>query len=182
MKTRPLAFSLLFALSCASQSKTPEAGPEAKLELSESKPELGTFGIDLSARKSSVKPGDDFYAYANGTWLDTYKLKPDEQRFGAFIKLAYRSEDRVKAIIDELGAMQAKPGSLEQKVGDYFSSYMDVETLNARGLAPLQPELDEIAAISSTDMLIQAFGRAGLIETKSPIAGYIGFDRKNPDR
>lgn len=58
-----------------------------------SKPQIGRFGVDLDEREPSVKPGDDFYRYVNGKWLDSYQLKSDEMRYGAFVELAYQSED-----------------------------------------------------------------------------------------
>ena len=67
-----------------------------------SRPELGTFVVDLGNRDLSTKPGDDFNRYVNGHWLDTYELKDYESSFGAFNSLRDRSEAQVKAIIDDL--------------------------------------------------------------------------------
>ncbi len=161
--------------SAPASASSASAGPSGK-------PELGTFGIDLSRRKASIKPGDDFFQYANGSWLDSYQLKPDESRYGAFTGLQYRSEDRVKAIIEDLAKATPQPGSLQQKVGDYFANYLDVEALTAKGISALQPELDEIAGIKTRDDLIKTFGRRNLLGITAPVVTYQGLDRKNPDR
>jgi len=145
-------------------------------------PELGSFGIDLSAQKTSVRPGDDFYEYANGAWLDSYQLKPDEMRYGAFIELEYRAEDQVKAIIDELSASQPAPGSSERQIADYFASFMDLDTLNQKGIEPLRPELEQVAAIRTREQLVEAFGRAGVMGSAAPIASFVEIDRKGPNQ
>lgn len=145
-------------------------------------PELGSFGIDLSARKTSIRPGDDFYEYANGAWLDSYQLKPDEMRYGAFIELEYRAEDQVKAIIDELGGLELAPGTSEQQIADYFASFMDREDLNQKGIEALRPELEQVAAIRTKEQLIEAFGRSGLTGSAAPIASFVDIDRKDPDQ
>ncbi|HEY3493076.1 MAG TPA: M13-type metalloendopeptidase [Polyangiaceae bacterium] len=146
------------------------------------KPELGNFGIELQNGDASVKPGNDFYRSVNGRWLSTYQLKPDEMRYGAFVKLQYRSEDQVKAIVDEISSRPNAPGSIEQKIADYFKSYLDKAALNAKGIAPLKGELDRIAAIKDQKGLVEAFGRAELAETNSPIGAGVDVDRRNPDR
>ncbi len=152
------------------------------VDLPKPEPELGSFGIDLSAQKQSVRPGDDFYEYANGAWLDSYQLKPDEMRYGAFIELEYRAEDQVKAIIDELSASQQAPGSSEQQIADYFASFMDRDTLNQKGIEPLRPELEQVAAIRTREQLVELFGRAGVMGSAAPIASFVEIDRKDPDQ
>ena len=145
------------------------------------KAELGDWGVDLSARDESVKPGDDFFRYANGTWLKTYELKPDQARYGSFLVLRDRSEERVRKIIEDLAKKEAAPGSIEQMIGDYFASYMDTEHLNALGTEPLKPDLARIAAIASKDDLIKTFARTDIDGTRAPIGGGMSIDRKDPD-
>lgn len=153
-------------------------GPEQQTQ---AKPELGDWGVDLTARNPDVDPGDDFFRYANGSWLDSYELKPDQVSYGAFRALADRAEERVKALIEDLAAADAEPGSLEQMVGDYYASFMDLEARNAKGIAPIQPMLTEVAGIETKADLIRAFGRAGQLGATAPIGGGVSFDRKDPD-
>jgi putative endopeptidase len=139
-------------------------------------------GLALDHRDLGVAPGDDFYGYANGAWLKSYELKPDEMLFGVFIALHYRSEDQVKAIIDELSAGSPAAGSTAQKIADYYKSFMDLAKLNQLGISPLRGELDAIAAIKRPDDLVEAFGRSDLTGTVSPLESGVDIDRGNPDR
>jgi putative endopeptidase len=145
-------------------------------------PEIGTVGLDLAARKESVQPGDDFFQYANGTWMDTFEIPADRVRWGAFDILRDRTDEQVRALIEDLAAEGSTPGSPEQKVGDYYTSWMDAEAVNARGIAPLQPDLDRIAAISSRAELPAEFGRSNLVGSASPIYQEASIDRQDPNR
>ncbi|MEO1175194.1 MAG: M13 family metallopeptidase N-terminal domain-containing protein, partial [Myxococcota bacterium] len=177
---RPFLALLVLGVACA---KAPTQAPaEATAPKLETKAELGAWGIDLSAKKESVKPGDDFFTYANGAWLDSYTLKDDQLRFGSFIALRDRSDERVRAIIDELAGTDPAPGSLEQKIGDAYVSWMDGATLNEKGLAPIQDDLDRFAAIKTKEDVIAAFGWGRRVQSAAPIGWYISTDRKLPDR
>jgi predicted metalloendopeptidase len=147
------------------------------------KPELGSFGIELQNRDTSVKPGDDFDRYANGTWFDNYQLKDYETRYGSFNMLSDRAEAQTRAIIEELQARQdLKPGSNEQKIRDFYASFMNTAARDAAGIAPLKPVLDRIAKVDSFAALTAAFGRAGMDGTNSPVGGGVTLDRKDPNR
>lgn len=180
MKIRNLLLAATCAGLLAACGDNP-GGNGATQEAAAAKAELGQWGVDLSARDESVKPGDDFFRYANGTWLKTYELKPDQARYGSFLVLRDRSEERVKAIIEDLAKQEAAPGSIEQMIGDYFASFMDTERLNALGVEPLKPDLERIAAIASKDELIKAFARTDIDGTTAPIGGGMSIDRKDPD-
>jgi putative endopeptidase len=178
-----VAVAALLTAACSDnqQSTNSEAGGEVA-DTSSVKPELGAWGIDLSAAKQEVKPGDDFFVAANGAWLDTFEIPADRSGYGAFTVLSERSRDNVKVIIDDLSAGSFEAGSVEQKISDYYNSYMDVEAVNARGITPLQSTLGQIAAISTTSGLVSAFGREGLDGSVSPISSGVWIDRGNPDR
>src|SRR5580658_6992492 len=104
-------------------------------------PQIGPFGLDLSARKLSVKPGDDFYTYANGTWVDSFVIPPDRSSYGSFTKLTELSEQRVRDLIEAASKTLAAPGSNAQKVGDFYASFMDQAAIDAQGLGPIQSSL-----------------------------------------
>ena len=146
------------------------------------KPELGSFGIDLADQDTSIQPGDDFFRFANGHWLDTYELPADRSNYGSFNVLTDRSDERVRTIIDDLGSIEPKAGSLEQKISDYYLSYMDTETLNQRGIGPLQPTLSALAKIDTLEELSAAFGRAQIDNTATPFSFGVGADRSDPDQ
>ena len=144
--------------------------------------ELGDWGVDLSSRDPAVDPGDDFFRYANGRWLASFEIPADESRYGVFDRLRDRSDERVRQIIDDLLSSEPSAGSLEQKIADYYSSYMDVDRLNELGVEPLRGQLAAVETIGSREDLIEAFGRASREGTGSPFGFGIGPDRVDPDR
>src|ERR1700742_386755 len=97
-------------------------------------PQLGSFGIDLAAMDKSVKPGDDFYRYVNGHWLATEKIPPDQSSWGSFDILQIRAELDVKAIIETAAAAHAAPGTIEQKIGDFYSAFLDRTKIDRLGV------------------------------------------------
>jgi len=143
---------------------------------------LGDWGIDLSSRDSSVHPGDDFFRYANGGWLARFEIPADKSRYGVFDRLRDESDERVRQIISDLVSSEPAPGSLEQKIADYYTSYMDVDRLNALGIEPLRPQLAVIDALGTRAELVAAFGRARRDGTGAPFGFDIGPDRVDPDR
>ena len=146
------------------------------------KPELGTWGVDLSSRDTKVQPGDDFDRLANGTWKDAYVLKDYETDFGSFDMLSDRSEEQVNAIIKDMAARtDLKAGSDEMKIRDLYNSYMDQAARDAKGVEAIRPMLDRIAKIDSKTKLVEAFGRADVDGTNAAIGVGIDIDRKDPD-
>jgi predicted metalloendopeptidase len=146
-------------------------------------PALGAFGVDLGNRDTSVKPGDDFDRFANGHWKDTYQLKDYESDYGSFDMLNDKAEEEVRAIIDELSKRtDLASGSDEQKIRDYYASYMNQAARDAAGIQPLRPVLDHIDAIRSLADLTAAFGRADVEATNAPVGVGLGVDRKDPNR
>lgn len=175
----------IFGLSACNQAPTQtdsdQADSGSQLVANQAKPELGSFGVELDARDVSVKPGDDFFMYAGGTWYKNYELPADKTRYGAFTKLADRSEEQVKAIIDELSTKEGLTGE-EKLVADFYRSYMDTDRINQLGITPIQPILQSINAISDTDGLTARFGKAWLEDSSSPISGGMWFNRLDPDQ
>ncbi|WP_374248621.1 M13 family metallopeptidase [Thermomonas sp.] len=147
------------------------------------KPQLGSFGVDLGARDTSVKPGDDFNRYASGHWIDTYQLKDYETNYGSFNALRDRAEEQTRALMEGLLARQdLAAGSNGRKLRDFYASYMDRATRDAAGIKPLQPVLARIAGIDSKDKLTAAFGNAGIDGSSAPFGLFLGIDRKDPNQ
>ena len=143
--------------------------------------ELGSFGVALNARDESVKPGDDFFKYAGGTWYKNFEMPSDKTRYGAFDKLAERSEAQIKEIVEAIS--QGKNLNIEQQmVADFYTAYMDIESVNAKGISPITPILDKISHIENKTTLTAAFGSAWLDGSISPISGGLGFNRLDPDQ
>jgi predicted metalloendopeptidase len=140
---------------------------------------IGDFGLDLSAGDRKVKPGDDFFSYANGSWYDSFTIPPDRSSFGPFDRLDELSKERVRAIIEQAAAAHAAPGTPEQQIGDYYAAYMDEAAIEANGLRPARADLDRIAAAHTHEQIAKLFGEPGfasLFDVQLPA------DFKNPDR
>ncbi len=176
------ALTAIMLTACSEpQVTTSETKQAENVAVATGKAELGSFGVDLSARDESVKPGDDFFMYASGTWYKNYEMPADKTRFGAFSALAERSEEQVKTIIEEI-ANGKNLNAEEQLIADFYNAYMDVETLNKLGITPIQPLLADIDAISNTDGLTKAFGQSWLTGVKAPIGGGMWFNRLDPNK
>ncbi|HEX7725225.1 MAG TPA: M13 family metallopeptidase N-terminal domain-containing protein, partial [Rhizomicrobium sp.] len=119
-------------------------------------------GIDTAAMDTSVKPGDDFYTYANGNWMKTAQIPPDLSGWGSFVTLAREVQLRNRGLMEEAG--RAPEGSEARKVGDYYASFMDEAAIEKAGLAPLKDELDRIAAIKDAKDLATEIGASQRID------------------
>ena len=173
---------LVAANGVALHANSTEVASAKTVMVAEKTPELGKWGVDLTARKASIKPGDDFFRYANGSWLDTFELPADRTNYGAFTVLGERSRDQTKAIIDELKEGTFADGTVEQKISDYYNSYMDVDAINAAGIDPIRPMLAEVAAVKNIADLTVLFGRTLKDNFASPITAGLGINRKDPNR
>jgi len=145
-------------------------------------PELGSFGIDMSHQDPGTRPSDDFFRYANGLWLDTFELPASRSNYGTFTVLSDRSDQRVRTIINDLTNIEPAQDSIEQKISDYYLSYMNTDTLNELGISPLLPGLAALDQIDTREELVQGFGRALIDNTATPFGFYVGADRSDPDR
>jgi putative endopeptidase len=145
------------------------------------KAEIGKWGFDLAAMDRSVKPGDDFFRYAGGTWMKNTQIPGDRSRWGSFDMLGAKSEEDVKQLVNTVSSHKQAPGSAEQKVADFYSSYLDTKTIDALGLAPFQADLDRIAGLKTLEDVAAAMGDPTL-PANAPVALVFGLDEKNPDR
>jgi putative endopeptidase len=116
-----------------------------------------SVGLDTAGMDRSVKPGDDFFAYANGTWIKETEIPPDKSGTGAGGILADSTDRQVADLIQTMA--RSSSGTAEQKkIGDYYAAFMDTTAIDAAGLKPLQPTLDSIAAISDQKALARFLG------------------------
>jgi putative endopeptidase len=142
---------------------------------------IGSFGIDLAARDLNVKPGDDFFRYANGTWLANTPIPADRSRWGTFDMLREKSDNDQRVIIEEVALAGGQPGSIQQKIADYYNSFLNQEAIDAAGMAPVQPELARIAALRNHEETIRLIAEPG-VAVNSPIAVFVSLDERNPNR
>src|SRR5258708_36449359 len=97
----------------------------------------------------TIKPGDDFYRYANGGWLATAAIPAGQASFDTRAILVERTSQRVRNLIQGATASHPAKGSAAQKVGDYYASFIDEDGIEAKGLTPLAGELATISAITN---------------------------------
>tara|TARA_R110000824_G_scaffold31756_5_gene103054 strand:- start:1635 stop:3803 length:2169 start_codon:yes stop_codon:yes gene_type:complete len=139
----------------------------------------GQWGVNLDNVKTGVNPGDDFFVYVNGKWLDTFEIPSDRTRYGSFTLLAEKSEQRVRKIIDELAAAKPDPATLEGKVAGIYNAYLDTAAIEAKGLTPAQPFLDRIQAMETREDLAKVFAANGFTV---PVGGWVDVDSKQTDQ
>jgi putative endopeptidase len=118
---------------------------------------LGEFGIDTAGMDRGVAPGDDFFGYANGAWLRATDIPADRSSYGTLSVVQEQAEKDTRAIVEAAAADAAAAGD-RKKIGDAYAAYMDEAQIEAQGLAPLQSDLDAIAAITDRKGLSRALG------------------------
>jgi predicted metalloendopeptidase len=181
-----LSVVLVLALSACSSTGGREPAPATPLSPPVAAPPappppkaaIGAFGLDLSAGKPEVKAGDDFFAHASGKWYDTFVIPEDRASYGIFTTLDEVSQQRVRDIIEQAAAAHPATGSPEQKIGDYYASYMDEGSIESAGLAPIQSDLDRIKAAKTRQDIAVLFGSPGF---QSTFGVSLPPDLKNPN-
>jgi endothelin-converting enzyme/putative endopeptidase len=121
-------------------------------------PAKPVHGIAVANIDRSVQPGDDFYHYANGEWIKRTVIPPDRAGVGVFTALGDLTNKRTAALIEEAAKAKAPAGSSTAKIADLYNAYMDEAGIEAKGLAPLKPHVDAIAAIKDKHELAHALG------------------------
>src|SRR5512133_1031181 len=166
----------LKTLSLATASLIAVSAPCAAV--AQQRPFYGTWGYDTSAMDSSVKPGDDFWAYVNGSWDKRTQIAADRASAGPFVTLSDAAERDVRQIVEGL-SNDPNRNHLGQQVGDYYASYMDTAAIEAAGTAPLKPYLAEIDGAKTKAQLLSLFIKPGFA---SPVDVGIDADFKAPDK
>jgi putative endopeptidase len=115
-------------------------------------------GIVVANMDRSVKPGDDFFQYANGNWMKRTEIPLDRAAVDVWTKLGDLTDERTADLVAEIAKSNPPAGSKERKVADLYNSYMDEAGIESTGLAPLRPHLDAIAAIHDKRELARALG------------------------
>lgn len=172
---RHIAPAVIGALLLAACNKSePPAAPAATAA-----PKTLASGIDQSQFDAAVRAQDDFYRHVNGHWLKNHPVPSDKSNYGSFSKLADDAEAQLKTIIEEsANAKDKKAGSDEQKVGDYYSAYMNEAKADELGIKPIEAELAAIDAIKDRKELGKLFARLGR-NGVNIVPGYIDTDAKD---
>jgi putative endopeptidase len=136
-------------------------------------------GLDRGGFDTRVRPQDDLFKAVNGGWLQNTPIPADKAAYGLFVQLRDRSDERVKALVEELAASQAAPGSVEQKIGSFYRSYLDEAAIDKAGFAPVAPWLAQIDAVKNKRELAAMMGRLqGVAGT--PVIALVDADPKDP--
>ncbi len=131
---------------------------------------------------ASIRPGVDFYHYANGSWLKKTPIPNDKSRWGSFDELREENWKILKNILEESAAAKsAAPGSIEQKTGDFFASAMDTLQIEKIGIEPLKPFFARINAIQDRDGLVREIGRLQTYYISPLFSFGVDTDEKDSD-
>jgi putative endopeptidase len=138
-----------------------------------------TFSIDNIDK--TADPCTDFYQHACGNWLKNAKIPADQPEWASFVEVEERNEVILRQILERAANGGASRNPIDQKIGDYYGACMDEKAVEAKGLAPLKPELDRIAAVKDKTGLIDAIGRVHVIGPNPLFNFYSSPDLHNAD-
>jgi putative endopeptidase len=158
-KTGSLVFMFALAFFNAQDMSAQKSKPKSTLQP----------GINLGLMDKSVKPGDDFFRYVNGTWFDKTQIPADKTRWGSFDELRQNTDKDALVILQKASNNKQLDSKSDQaKAVNVYSTYMDTITRNKAGITPLQPYLAKIDAVKNVNDLYQ------LLTEMQPEGG-IGF-------
>jgi endothelin-converting enzyme/putative endopeptidase len=140
-------------------------------------PRYGTWGVATEDMDRSVKPGDDFFAYAEGTWLKTHPIPADKTGAGYNYELPDEIEQQVRTMVEQVAANPDSP--VAKKIGDAYAAWMDEKGIEARGLEPLKPYLGRIDAVQDRKQLVKLMAEPAYA---APIDVGIAADQDDPTR
>jgi hypothetical protein len=171
--------------ACTSPTPVASDAPSASTAVQPQAPatpraQIGAFGLDLAGGDASVKPGDNFYRYAGGTWLQNNPIPPDRTLWDTFQILASKSEIAVRDLIEDL-AKQPDPNPVDRKIADYYRAFMDEAAIKAAGLKPIAQDLERMTKARTKAELLSAAADPPILG-RLPINAYVGLDPRNPDR
>jgi len=140
--------ALVGAVAC---SKNPtDSGPTTEAAAS--------IGVNVSAMDQSVKPGDDFYSYANGAWMKATEIPADRSSTGSFLAAFEETEEHVAELIDAIVSSGAEAGTDAARIAEFYTAFLDTESIDAAGMQPLQAYFDRVAAIADERSLSSFLG------------------------
>jgi len=161
-----LALTLLLICSCGKSDKNEDLHS----------------GVILKNMDTLVNPGDNFTAYVNGAWVKKTSIPADKSSYGVGEMVQDKAEEDVKAIIEESAKGKFENGSNEQKIGDFYDSYMNMKDRDAKGIKPLMPEFAKIDAIANYSDLAAYFGNANKTGQMVPFYVAVIEDFKDPTK
>jgi putative endopeptidase len=146
-------------------------------------PEYGTWGFDAAGEDASTRPGDDFFRFVNGTWLDQARIPPDKPAVSLRLAMTDKTEARLHELLESAASKASRePADTEGKVGAYYKAFMDEARIEALGASPIAPELAAVAASRTRAELAAIMGRNTRDFEPTLFAITIDVDLKDPAR
>ncbi|MFA4892454.1 M13 family metallopeptidase [Brevundimonas sp.] len=180
LRLRLMACAAGAALILAAGVASAQSAPPIVEIPSSSQAEIGAFGFDVGGMDATVRPGADFNRYANGTYLKNTPIPADRTSYGAFHMLRDRSQDNLRAIIEESVANPASSPDAA-RIGAFYGSFMDEATVERLGASPLQADLAEVRAADTREEIAALMGRTQGGFGASLFAAQIFEDLKDPN-
>ncbi len=173
-----IAAGVALALGLVACDKAPAP---AKTEAAAAQPAKALVsGIEKENFDPAVQHTENFFYSVNGTWLKNTEIPADKSNYGSFTKLYDDSQVAMRAIIEAAAAKADKAaGSDEQKLGDFYNSYMDEAGVEALGIKPLEADLTKIAGVKDHAELATAFAEFQQLGASIPLGWYVNNDAKN---
>lgn len=137
-------------------------------------------GIEIDERDDVIRPADDLYRHINERWIERTPIPEDRARYGSFHVLAEEAEKAVREIIEE--CQSAAEGTEARKVGDLYTSFMNVDAVNALGASPLKPLLNRIDGVGSLAEFMSALGELERDGIGSFLSMWVDNDPGDPER
>jgi putative endopeptidase len=139
-------------------------------------------GFSIDNIDKTIDPCVDFYQYACGNWIKNSEIPPDQSEWVSFAELDERNLAIERGILEKASAGGAGRNPIDQKIGDFYGACMDQKAVDARGIAPLQPDLDHVAAVKDKAGLIDEIARVRLIGPSPLFSFYSNSDMHNADQ
>ena len=141
--------------------------------------EAPVSGVHLDALDRETRAQDDFYQFANGGWLDNTDIPEIYSGYTVYHQVNEVAEQALKSIIENAGTHPGETGSEAQKIGDFYASWMDEETINKQGISPIQTDIEMIAAIDDVPSLVETMAHMYRGSVMMPFGFYIYPDLKD---
>jgi len=145
------------------------------------KPQYGSWGFDSAGADMKTRPGDDFFRYANGTWLDHVQIPADKPAYSLRLAMTDTTEQRLHELMEQAAAkVEHAPTTLDGKVGAFYKAFMDEARVEAGGAKPLTPDLAEVRAATTREALAGLMGRGNADFEGTLFYVFIDVDAKDP--
>ena len=182
MKLPSVFLVFLASFSFAVTNAAPEQSPAKSAEAS-AKPQYGSWGFDSAGADMTKKAGDDFFRFANGTWLDRVQIPGDKPAYSLRLAMTDTTEQRLHELIETAANQkEQKPTTTEGKVGAFYRSFMDEERIEKAGPSVLKDKLAEIQAAKTREALAAMMGRQNADFHGDIFGIFIDVDVKEPKR